>query len=149
MNDVVSIVQGRISFGRNGDFRAGNTISELGRAAPIGYWTAFTPVLSGPLGPTGGTLTAQYTLIGKTAIIQLGLDAFNLASGGVNELYITIPFTIASGMGRTGVSCNINTAGSWQWAMAYITAGESIIKIYGTWASGTGYAWVIIPIAIA
>ena len=154
MNDAITVVQGRISFARNGDFRAGNTISERGRSLPMGDWQAFTPayIAGGAVVPSGGTLAGSYTLIGKTMIYLLTISGFGISGANNGEFFVSMPLPAAAGLfGNVALPANYSPNGvSWLTTLAYTSASSTVLKFYNNaWSVGTtSYIWAtfIVPI---
>lgn len=79
------------------------TITERGRATIMGEWTTW------PTGPTwtnltvgNGTVTARYSIIGKTVSYYLHL-AFGGTTSITGDVSVSLPVTAATHLGGTGV----------------------------------------------
>jgi hypothetical protein len=102
VNDANSVQQGAVTITRFGSVLVGGDLFEKGRATPIGHWID-VPYSAANFGATGGTWTVSslnavrlaYTLIGKTALIQLWIDG-SVVGGAPSSLNVVMPFTILS-----------------------------------------------------
>lgn len=127
-----------------GDINGGGNLSEKGRTTPLGHWitipysgTDFTAYAAGAWTvDSGDVLTLTYTLIGKTAI--LNLLVFNTSvSGSPAELRFALPSGLVA-------SATINlpfwflNAGGWQLGACQTTAGAGYLRFM---VNPSGSAW--------
>jgi len=117
-------------------------IYEKGRGIPLGHRIAYTPTLtSGAATVSGGSLAAEYSLVGRTATFSYTLSGFTVANTVTGEVYISLPFAVVSSLTNVGSASNYHNGTKWGPALAYCIPGESRIRIVADFVAGTSYIW--------
>lgn len=143
---------------RLGDVKVWRDVYEKGRPTPIGHWLD-VPYSAANFSAPGATWTVAsssvlsfaYTLIGKTMIVTLQLNATSL-SAAVGDLQITLPANqTAKHHGTTGLL--LENLGSWGVAaQAYVVANDPKIHVQrstlGAFSAGSISFYLTLPISL-
>ena len=138
VNDAGVATLNAILLERNGNVRAHQDLYEKFRSTALGHWITepYNPAnFSGGAPLTwsvaaGAVTTNRYTLIGKTLVWSLAIDAATLGGAPGPILRATIPggcTSAASMLGGTGFG---NVAGGWLPLMIQIQAGLTYVSIF-------------------
>lgn len=119
VNDAVSsVIANPLTLDRAGNATIGTDIYEKGRATALGTWID-VPFSAANYTASSGTWTVTagqqgyyaYTLVGKTAILTLEINASTGLSVGTNNAYVTLPAGLVVAR-DTYCGCSLTIAGT-------------------------------------
>lgn len=135
------------TFDIEGPLVSASSITERNRSTPMGEWIPYTPtwtVTSGSAPSIGnGSLTAKYTLIGKTAMVWLQLIAGSTTTfGSGGEWIFNLPVSLLNGaagsvrMTESGVANHVGVV-QFTSATSFEIAVDNAIRV----TNASPFAW--------